>query len=294
MVPHCWKWLTKSRALIYHYIIKFQYFVREYSVVIAIIAILASMLLPALGRARAAARAVSCRNNFGSVCKAIFMYSNDNDDWLMPAANNLTGASGGGRRTWWNGQDGLLSDYIGIKGETTYPVGGTMKSGNKVLRSPLVCPSRVQELVSISDSGAGRGHSIGINGSAIGEPTTAAEGRTGKYTKLVQVRSPSMCSYLSECLPTSTYVSYSNESGTTSLTMRMVFPHGGGNAVKDTESFIATGPGTASFSFLDGHADQLDRNKVPRIGANGYTEDTAAACSLWNYYSRDATTDWYK
>ena len=54
----------------------------EMLVVIAIIGILASMLLPALARAKQKALRVKCMNNLGQVGKAMFMFAQDNDDWF--------------------------------------------------------------------------------------------------------------------------------------------------------------------------------------------------------------------
>ena len=60
----------------------------ELLVTIAVIAILAGLLLPALNKARERAREITCKNNLGTLAKANLQYANDSDDYMVPVYIN--------------------------------------------------------------------------------------------------------------------------------------------------------------------------------------------------------------
>ena len=70
----------------------------ELLVVVAIIAILAGMLLPALNAARAKAKAISCVGNQKQCVSAMIMYAGDYNDYVALSSNSGTGKV----ETWIN------------------------------------------------------------------------------------------------------------------------------------------------------------------------------------------------
>ncbi len=109
----------------------------ELLVVVAIIAILAAMLLPALSKARERARSVTCVNNLKQLGMAFMFYTNDWNEYLPP----IYGEFYGGTHVpyawydyWtcyflWRPQDGT---FDGVSGA------GYLNNNVNVLR----CPSR--------------------------------------------------------------------------------------------------------------------------------------------------------
>jgi len=109
----------------------------ELLVVIAMIAILAALLLPALSRAKAEAQAIACLNNQRQLTLGWSMYTDDNNDWLVP--NNPYAYAAGKYPTWawgdviYGNPDGTNIDYL--IGQRAGSLGPYVKS-HRVFKCP--------------------------------------------------------------------------------------------------------------------------------------------------------------
>ena len=83
----------------------------ESLVVIAIIAILAALLFPALSAAKARAQRTVCMNNLGQINLGVRLYWDDNADF-PPGIRNSASAPFG----YWTGYKELIKSYVGMKG----------------------------------------------------------------------------------------------------------------------------------------------------------------------------------
>jgi prepilin-type N-terminal cleavage/methylation domain-containing protein/prepilin-type processing-associated H-X9-DG protein len=127
----------------------------ELLVVIGIIALLVSILLPALNRARRQAMTVQCASNMRQIAMAMLMYVGDNKGTLPPAVVfPSTAAPMLYPNGWWWPNELVRQKYCGQDSANCYPQAG-MTTAQKVFDRSSVfrCPEGAEE-----DSTGGAGN----------------------------------------------------------------------------------------------------------------------------------------
>src|SRR6476620_10792054 len=108
----------------------------ELLVVIGIIAVLISILLPTLGRARGAARSVACMSNLRQLGQAIQMYAVANKQSLPFGDFVVTYGSGNQNTRWYAVLQNTMSSKYGI----SWNEAGASNSAVAKLRQVFLCP----------------------------------------------------------------------------------------------------------------------------------------------------------
>jgi prepilin-type N-terminal cleavage/methylation domain-containing protein/prepilin-type processing-associated H-X9-DG protein len=150
----------------------------ELLVVIGIIALLVSILLPALNRARRQARTVQCASNMKQIAAAMLMYVQESKGVLPPAGGPVVPECW--PKAWWFANELVRLNYIPNPGLNVYPQPG-MSTNQKVFNrdNPFRCPEGIEE-----DAAVGGGFPAGEwptdprnNGyTVLNDPDCAADG----------------------------------------------------------------------------------------------------------------------
>ena len=125
----------------------------ELLVVIGIIALLISILLPALNKARAQAQQIVCASNLRQLYNTTALYSLANNDWMLPS---VVGSGNNNTNNWWGWRG--LGPVLGINPKVG-PDGKVDKATEAVflaqVRKMFTCPSNMKrsESAGIVDAG---------------------------------------------------------------------------------------------------------------------------------------------
>ena len=222
----------------------------ELLIVIAIFAILAAMLLPALSAARNSAKSSGCLANLEQIGTAMAMYSKEHKDWICPGRGGhldtdikwfeiLAPADSAPYGISFENKKGSVNSVLMCPGEST-PIG--KYDNNEFQYSHYVSNVYVMPNVGMKDNGSlGRAY----------------------YFKNHQFEDPSAIHTVGD----SAYISGFSFSYTSMLSFR----HGGGDGRIKAESTPLPTGGLCNMLFLDGHVESMQLNTL----LNGYSFGSA-------------------
>lgn len=107
----------------------------ELLIVISIIFVLAGILLPALGKAKATVYSISCMNNMSQIGKASFCYF---EDYGHVFPKEYQDADGNWHSWVYKNSKGYIYTYLGCK--EGVPHIGYIRASNQDKRCPFACP----------------------------------------------------------------------------------------------------------------------------------------------------------
>ncbi len=240
----------------------------ELLIVIAIIAILAAMLLPALNKAREKARASECANTLKQFGQAFMFYINDYNDNLP--IGRTYGAS---TNKYWDKAargEGFLQPYL-----KTVPGGIGIYYGrvSATTRGPMCCPSQ-------ANPASGTVYAYGYNDIIAESGVTSSSPYviTKQIMRKVSAfKKPSETCLVADGINTANgpYVDQSKQTGNYPVGYR----HGGGGAFKNSANVV----------FVEGHVASKKFGTIP----DGYFPGNSFAMTLsyfWSPFSKDPST----
>ncbi|MDD7984568.1 type II secretion system protein [Lentisphaera marina] len=229
----------------------------ELLVVVAIIAILSSLLLPSLSKARKTAKLTQCLSTVRQMTISTHMYADDNDRYYPAAYANY-------------GWDDLIASYYGLAWTDQEKSANGMSSTNYNY-SRLLCPSdtvasesanKFRKSYVINDYKSSGNWNVGISGREKTGSNNPAQDRIAESIKTTSISNPSRTIVLGEHWNKWNLAGSGGDQshGTTGYFYReYIFNPGTVAADKVSNHF---GKGISNFSFADGSAKKMNSYQV--------------------------------
>lgn len=161
----------------------------ELLVVVAIIAILAALLLPALRRAKEQSKRMVCVSQLRQIGQAMYLYAGDNDS-SVPAGRWDNNGNWGNVNTWYSNLTPWIAPDRSVNGVVYSLSAADQMTYNAVWRK-LVCPSQNLDGVLWAD-GVPRTYGINIGGTKLmyDNGYGLTDWATGRCRRLSEITSP--------------------------------------------------------------------------------------------------------
>ena len=239
----------------------------ELLVVVAIIAILAGMLLPALSKAKMKSKSVKCLNNMKQIGLGALVYVTDFDDTL-PYAFVLTPAA----ENW--SFDDLLNKYTGGTKELAQLTGGTLPAADSV--KCFVRPA--DNYLRINITQAKRSYSMPRTGGVGVFHNPLAAGAVVTRMRVSMVPVPVNTLMLNERSTSGNFQGGSNSSVTDAPDGLIYIPGTLASGTPTSNGFDQNyyHNGKWNWTFVDGHAETLPLEKTVKTG-----RPINAASGMW-------------
>jgi len=202
--------------------------------VIAIIAILASMLLPALGKAREKAKAINCTGNLKQIGLAGLQYADDYDELIFLSSNNTSYPSVREYRFYWSGR------YYHL---------GYLPEKSDIISCPTISPKAELYVVNAGDKRYGYCYGAFANtfatqgyGKMVTDPTAASNPNGLRAVICKNVTKPS------------TFPVFGDSINKTTLKQSAAFYSSGLPDIRHGNSF--------NIAFVDGHVEAVEMGEL--------------------------------